>query len=79
MPNNDPDQRSKQLEALRKIASENGLLEDANDDELSSLLNSKRPKILVPADQRELIDFARECAPRRWRRPAFRRVISARH
>lgn len=57
----DPDQRSKQLEALRKIASENGLLEDANDDELASLLNSKRPKILVPADQRELIDFAREC------------------
>ena len=61
-PDDEPNQRNEQLEKLRQLAAEHHLLGDASDDEVASLLNSKRPKIMVPADQRELIEFCRECA-----------------
>jgi hypothetical protein len=60
--NSEPrDDLRKQIEALHKLAKEWGLLENLEAEHLAGLLNSSRPKIMVPGDQRELIDFAREC------------------
>jgi hypothetical protein len=55
------DRNNQQIEALIQLGKEHNLLPEM-DDESAQLLNSQRPKIRVPGDQRELIDFCRECA-----------------
>jgi hypothetical protein len=56
----DSSNRGEQLEALKKLARDKGILDVFPDDELAEVLNSNRPKIKLPADNRELGQFAYE-------------------
>src|SRR5438874_314561 len=70
----DPNDRNKQIDKLRKLAKDAGLLpEMSKDDELARLLNSQRPKIKLPGDSRELSQFAREIGQIVRKQGLFRR------
>lgn len=50
-----------EIEALRQLAKDAGILPlGGNDDEIAATLNSQRPKIRLPGDNRELMHFAAE-------------------
>ena len=48
------------IKRLEQLAAENGILPIGSADEIAAALNSKRPKVRLPGDNRELIDFAME-------------------
>src|SRR5688572_29074094 len=60
----DPDDSTpnEQVELLRKLALERGIIPSlmGNDDALAEMLNSQRPKVKLPGDNRELSQFATE-------------------
>lgn len=49
-----------EIEAIRQLVRDNGLLPLGTDEEIASALNSQRPKIRLPGDNRELMQFAAE-------------------
>jgi hypothetical protein len=60
-PAPDDSSHNDQVELLRKMARERGIMTDmVGDDELAAMLNSQRPKIKLPGDNRELSQFASE-------------------
>lgn len=77
-PAPDDPSHNEQVEMLRKMARERGIMVDMVDDnELASLLNSQRPKIKLPGDNRELSQFAAEVGREVRQHYLFRRDRTA--
>lgn len=62
-----------EIQALTQLAREQGLLPMGAPDEIAAALNSQRPKIRLPGDNRELLHFAKEVADVLATRNLFRR------
>lgn len=63
-------------EVLLKLAKENGILPMGDPEDLAVMLNSQRPKINLPGDNRELGQFAREVGEILCTRDLFRRDLT---
>lgn len=66
-----------EVAAILKLAQEQGILPMGNPDEVAAALNSQRPKIRLPGDNRELGQFAREVGEILARQDLFRRDLTA--
>ena len=66
-----------QIAEIIKLAQENGILPRDHSDAIAAALNSQRPKIRLPGDNRELSQFARELGEILARHNLFRRDLTA--
>jgi len=65
-----------EIAALLKLARENGINLMGAPEEIAAALNSQRPKIRLPGDNRELGRFAREVGEILSKRNLFRRDLT---